>query len=930
MKLVNHTINPPQRSGKYCRDSGGPESASSSIIGVILLIMIVIIIAGSVSLILFSQPLPDKVPIAFLSVSQSKERVELFNKAGDSLTRDSISILVDDIDRTDDFKMQDNSQDWKTLDAGERLYLKSPIQPESVRIIYTGNSGQYLLASSESGIHTPTTIIPTLTPPPTPRPVMDPAVLQISPDSGYNDTSINRVNVTGTGFLKGASVTLNSTGCADVPATDIVVVSPVEISCSFNLTGVPAGFRNVVVTSVNGNEGMLGGGFRVDPAGERPLADFVANPANGTAPLTVQFNDTSRGSPHSWIWTFGDGGTSTVQNASHQYTNPGSYTVNLTVTNAEGSYRKIKTQYINVTSRNKVASQNPCANFTSNVTQIPVNGFVQFYDNSTNTPTRWQWVFGDELFYDTHQNPVHQYINPGVFSVRLTVTNADGSDSEIKTDYIQVVKVNHAPVLTPIIDKTATVGTPLTFTIAAIDPDNDSLRYSATGLPSGAAFDPATKSFTWTPLDSMIGNYSVTFIVSDGVLTDSKKGRITITSKPGIPPTAQFTANTLQGKAPLTVQFTDQSVSAGRATYTWDINNDGIAEYSTQNPVHSYQSAGIYTVRLTVTNKDGTDSEIKTNYIQVSAPDTSLSSILYLDQYGIKGDGTDETTKLQSAINYAHNNGYKYVTFPKNKVIGLQSSSIRFLDGIIYNGNGCTLKRLNRVDSDVFLRFGAASGGSGLEAFGFIIDSNSQDIYSAGDGVYLNSNVYFHDNEVKNCREYSVSCYGAKNVRITNNVIHDGRQYGIATGGGDVTGVSHTIVVTGNTIYNMQEVGIKIRGTHDSVISNNKVTLPEIAGQDSEGITLYSLDYGNANVEISGNTVIGNLGRGSGTGTCIESQSSANTGIKILNNRVSSCDTGIHILYSNALISGNILSGCTQFIVNSGSSNTLANNILGS
>jgi len=148
------------------------------------------------------------------------------------------------------------------------------------------------------------------------------------------------------------------------------------------------------------------------------------------------------------------------------------------------------------------------------------------------------------------------------------VTNKDGTDSEIKTNYIQVLKVNHAPVLTQIMDKTATVGTPLTFTIAAIDPDIDSLIYSATGLPSGAAFDPVTRSFTWTPLDSMIGNYSVTFIVSDGVLTDSKTCRIMIPSRPGFPPTAQFTANTLQGKAPLTVQFTDQSVSAGPATYT--------------------------------------------------------------------------------------------------------------------------------------------------------------------------------------------------------------------------------------------------------------------------------------------------------------------------------------------------------------------------
>jgi len=359
VKLVNHPVTPPERFRKYPKDSGDPESASSGIIGVILLIAIVTVIAGSVCLVLSSQPLPDKVPIAFLSVSQSNERIELFNKAGDSLSRDSISILVDEIDRTDDFTLQDNSQDWKTLDAGERLYLKSPVQPESVRVIYTGNSGQYLLASSESEIHTPATIIPTLTPSPTPPPVMHPAVLQISPDSGYNDTSVNRINVTGTGFLKGALVTLNSTGCADIPATDIVVASPEQITCSFNLTGVPAGFRNVVVTNSNGIEGMLREGFRVISSNDRPIADFVANPANGTAPLTVQFNDTSRGSPHSWVWTFGDGDTSTMQNASHQYTNPGSYTVNLTVTNAEGSYRKIKTQYINVTSRNKVASRNP-------------------------------------------------------------------------------------------------------------------------------------------------------------------------------------------------------------------------------------------------------------------------------------------------------------------------------------------------------------------------------------------------------------------------------------------------------------------------------------------------------------------------------------------------------------------------------------------
>ena len=72
-------------------------------------------------------------------------------------------------------------------------------------------------------------------------------------------------------------------------------------------------------------------------------------------------------------------------------------------------------------------------------------------------------------------------------------------------------------------------------------------------------------------------------------------------------PQSQFTANTTQGKAPLTVQFTDQSVSAGTTSYTWDINNDGIVDYTDRNPVHTYQTPGTYTVKLTVTNSSGSD-----------------------------------------------------------------------------------------------------------------------------------------------------------------------------------------------------------------------------------------------------------------------------------------------------------------------------------
>jgi PKD repeat protein len=69
-----------------------------------------------------------------------------------------------------------------------------------------------------------------------------------------------------------------------------------------------------------------------------PVAGFTNNPASGPAPLTVNFYDTSTGSPTNSNWTFGDGiGTSAVQDPSYTYDNPGTYMVTQIVANAGGS-----------------------------------------------------------------------------------------------------------------------------------------------------------------------------------------------------------------------------------------------------------------------------------------------------------------------------------------------------------------------------------------------------------------------------------------------------------------------------------------------------------------------------------------------------------------------------------------------------------------
>ena len=80
-----------------------------------------------------------------------------------------------------------------------------------------------------------------------------------------------------------------------------------------------------------------------------PVTAFTAEPQNGPAPLAVWFTDTSTGNPTAWNWSFGDGNTSSERNPVHTYGAPGTYTVNLTVSNTDGSATLSRPGYITVT-----------------------------------------------------------------------------------------------------------------------------------------------------------------------------------------------------------------------------------------------------------------------------------------------------------------------------------------------------------------------------------------------------------------------------------------------------------------------------------------------------------------------------------------------------------------------------------------------------
>ena len=101
--------------------------------------------------------------------------------------------------------------------------------------------------------------------------------------------------------------------------------------------------KNVQNPEINGNE------IFEDLVSKVLVAAFSASSTSGDAPLKVQFTDKSTGTPTSWEWSFGDGTSSTEKNPIHIYSTAGIYTVNLTVSNENGTVSKLAT--INVSTR---------------------------------------------------------------------------------------------------------------------------------------------------------------------------------------------------------------------------------------------------------------------------------------------------------------------------------------------------------------------------------------------------------------------------------------------------------------------------------------------------------------------------------------------------------------------------------------------------
>jgi PKD repeat protein len=120
-----------------------------------------------------------------------------------------------------------------------------------------------------------------------------------------------------------------------------------------------------------------------------------------------------------------------------------------------------------------------------------------------------------------------------------------------------------------------------------------------------------------THVYTVTGNYTVTLVASNALDTDTRTRASYIIVTEPITPVAAFSASPTSGVAPLAVTFTDESTNDPSA-WAWDFGDGGSS--TEQHPQYTYDSAGTFTVTLTVSNTAGVDSLTRQNYITVTEP----------------------------------------------------------------------------------------------------------------------------------------------------------------------------------------------------------------------------------------------------------------------------------------------------------------------
>jgi gliding motility-associated-like protein len=283
-----------------------------------------------------------------------------------------------------------------------------------------------------------------------------------------------------------------------------------------------------------------------------------------------------------WLWNFGDGTTSTIEDPTHIYPVSGTYNVLLTVTDSAGCTYSVF--------HNVIVNPRPIADFSSTV--VTQGNPTVFTDQSTTISGNiisWNWDFGDGSNSST-QNPMHTYNAPGTYNVTLIVYNNFGCADTTVLPVIVLPLVN-----ADFNADTVCAKTPMTFT-----------DYSITGAGSidywywdfGDGYSSALQNPQHVYYNS--GVFTVTLIATNTAgISDTVARQVLVLEAP----TAEFVSTSVcQGNA---TAFMNQSsgTTSNVVGWAWDLG-DGNNNY-TPSFNHVYDSAGSYNVTLVVINSIG-------------------------------------------------------------------------------------------------------------------------------------------------------------------------------------------------------------------------------------------------------------------------------------------------------------------------------------
>ena len=374
------------------------------------------------------------------------------------------------------------------------------------------------------------------------------------------------------------------------------------------------------------------------------LVDFLVNnraPAVGQA---VSFDDASEktaeaGDVVSRLWDFGDNTTSTATDPVHVYSAPGLYSVSLTITTTNSVETTRKSAWITV------GSPAPNTNFEASETSIFEGDSVVFSDTSTTATepiTSRLWNFGDGRT-STSARPEHQYTQAGAYTVKLTVTTTNASRTETKTNFIIVQRK-----VAPEADFSVNPSSPVALVPASFGDISD---------PGSSAiiqwfwdFGDGTTSRSQSPTHAFAvgGAYDVTLSVVSSHGSDSITKTVTARE---IPPIASFSVSDTTPFVLETVSFFNASIagSAPIDTYLWEFG-DG-ASSDLQNPTHSYNSAGEFTVRLTAISTHGSHTATSRVTVSFMAPVASFSAADRSPSVGSPVQFMDASTPGTAAVN---------------------------------------------------------------------------------------------------------------------------------------------------------------------------------------------------------------------------------------------------------------------------------------